>query len=67
MLIRYSTQVLYDRLEDQNLHIASQIEQHQRELDAYFAKMAAEAKKLNDMIERIKRQEQVSDQGRSHY
>ena len=40
-----SSKVLYDRLEDQNLQLASQIQKHQEELDAYFSKMAAEADK----------------------
>ena len=49
-----TSKVLYDRLEDQNLQIASQIKQHQNELDNYYKKMEKEINKLNKMIERIK-------------
>ena len=53
-----SSKVLYDRLEDQNLQLASQIQKHQEELDAFFAKMSTEASKLSTMINRVNNKEQ---------
>ena len=45
---------VFDRLEDQNLQIAAQMEQHQRQLQNYFTEMGREARKLQSLIDRAK-------------
>ena len=45
---------VFDRLEDQNLQIAAQMEQHQRQLQNYFTEMGREAQKLQSLIDRAK-------------
>lgn len=49
-----STKEFYDKLEDQNLQIVSQMQQHQNELQKYFENMAKEALKLQFLIDKVK-------------
>ena len=49
-----SSKELYDRLEDQNLQIAMQMQQHQSQLQNYFKSMAKEADKLQKLIDKVK-------------
>ncbi|CAG5098823.1 Oidioi.mRNA.OKI2018_I69.XSR.g16008.t1.cds [Oikopleura dioica] len=56
-----TSQELFDRLEDQNLQIASQMQNHQRQLQEYFESMHQEAAKLQAFIQKAKEPKQQSN------
>ncbi len=46
----FNVRVLFDKLEDQNLHLASQLARHQQDMQAFYSRMVAQNDELKDMV-----------------
>ena len=45
--------MLFDKLEDQNLHLASQLARHQEDLRNFYNKMSNQNEELKDMLNNL--------------
>ena len=41
---------LYDKLEDQTLHVSSQLARHQQDLRGFYDRISQQAEKLKEML-----------------
>lgn len=53
LLEEFNVRVLYDKLEDQNLHLASQLAQHNESLQKFFNKISGQVNDLKDMLNNL--------------
>jgi len=44
---------LYDKLEDQTLHMSSQLSRHQADLKGFFDRIMGQTDKLRDMLDNL--------------
>ena len=53
MLEEFNVRVLFDKLEDQNLHLASQLARHQDDVRNFYNKICAQNEELKDMLNNL--------------
>lgn len=52
-LENFSVRTLYDKLEDQTLHVSSQLARHQSDLRAFYDRISQQAEKLKGMLDNM--------------
>ena len=52
-LENFNVRTLYDKLEDQTLHVSSQLARHQSDLRAFYDRISQQAEKLKGMLDNI--------------
>ena len=53
LLEEFNVKVLFDKLEDQNLHLASQLARHQDDVRNFYSKICAQNDELKDMLNNL--------------
>ena len=53
LLEEFNVRVLFDKLEDQNLHLASQLARHQDDVRNFYNKICAQNEELKDMLNNL--------------
>ena len=49
-LENFNVKTLYDKLEDQTLHVSSQLARHQQDLRGFYDRISQQAEKLKEML-----------------
>lgn len=52
-LENFNVRTLYDKLEDQTLHVSSQLARHQSDLRAFYDRISQQAEKLKGMLDNM--------------
>lgn len=52
-LENFSVRTLFDKLEDQNLHVKSQLARHQQDLQAFYERISQQTENLKGMLENV--------------
>ena len=53
LLEEFNVRVLFDKLEDQNLHLASQLARHQDDVRNFYNKICTQNEELKDMLNNL--------------
>lgn len=52
-LENFNVRTLYDKIEDQTLHMSSQLSRHQADLKGFFDRIMGQTEKLRDMLDNL--------------
>lgn len=53
LLENFNVRTLYDKLEDQTLHISSQLARHQSDLRGFYDRISQQTEGLKDMLDKL--------------